>query len=101
MLDFSIEGESVIFWLRVKPRARRERLTSGPAGELRLEVPAPPLEGRANEACVLFFARALRLPQACVAILSGARSSRKLVRITGRSAKETLVQISRLARKAG
>ena len=96
MLDFSIERENVTFWLRVKPRANTERLTVGPDGELKLEVRASATEGKANEACVLFFARALRLPQACVVILSGQKSRRKRVRITGRSAEETIKQLEKL-----
>ena len=96
-MDFRIERENVSFWLKVKPRAARERLRVGNAGELCLEIHAPPAEGQANEACVLFFARALRLPQACVVILSGQKARRKLIRITGRSAQETVAQLTKLA----
>jgi len=96
-LDFSIDRENVSFWLKVKPRSARERLTLDSAGELRLEIHAAATEGRANDACVLFLARALRLPQACVVILSGRKSRRKLVRITGRSAEETVAQLKKLA----
>ena len=38
----------------------------------------------------IFFARALRLPQACVVILSGQKARRKLLRVTGRSAEESI-----------
>jgi uncharacterized protein (TIGR00251 family) len=96
MPDFKIERENVSFWLRVKPRATRERLTLDAAGELCLELHAPPAEGKANEACVYFFARTLRLPQACVVILSGQKARRKLLRVTGRSAEETIAQIKNL-----
>ncbi len=96
MPDFRIEGASVTFWLNVRPRAARERLELGSSGELRLEIHAPPSEGQANDACVRFLARALRLPQACVVILSGAKSRRKLLRITGHSAEETVAQLKRM-----
>jgi uncharacterized protein (TIGR00251 family) len=96
MPEFQIERENVSFWLKVKPRSVRERLTIDSSGELRLELHAPPSEGQANEACVRFFARALRLPQACVVILSGHKSRRKLIRITGRSAQETVAQLKAL-----
>lgn len=95
-MDFRIERENVSFWVRVKPRAARERLRLDSGGELRLETHAPPTEGQANDACVLFFARALRLPQACVVILSGQKARRKLIRITGRSAQETVAQLQKL-----
>jgi hypothetical protein len=97
MPDFKVEQETVSFWLRVKPRSARERLAYDTSGELLLELHAPPTEGRANQACVYFFARALRLPQACVAIISGRRSRRKLMRITGHSAEETVMGIKALA----
>jgi hypothetical protein len=99
--EFKIERENVSFWLRVKPRAARERLTVDAAGELRLELHAPATEGQANDACVYFFARALRLPQACVVILSGKKARRKLMRVTGRSAEETFAQIEALAAASG
>jgi hypothetical protein len=98
MPEFRIERENVSFWLKVKPRSARERLTRDSSGELQLELHAAPSGGQANEACVRFFARALRLPQACVVILSGHKSRRKLIRITGRSAAETVTQLKKLAR---
>ncbi len=96
MPDFKIEQETVSFWLGVKPRSSQERLTVDSAGELRLELPAAPVEGAANEACLRFFARHLRLPQACVVLLAGGKARRKLIRITGRSAQETIAQIKAL-----
>lgn len=97
MPSFTVEGASVTFWLKVKPRASRDRLMRDSAGELRLELSAPPVEGQANEACVQFLARALRLPQVCVVILTGKKSRRKLVRVTGRSVEETVAALKRLA----
>jgi len=97
MANFKVDQESVSFWLKVRPRSGREGLAYDPSGELRLELHAPPSEGEANQACILFFARALRLPQACVAIISGERSRRKLIRITGRSAAETVAGLEALA----
>jgi hypothetical protein len=97
MPEYKVERENVTFWLRVKPRAARERLSVDASGELRLELHAPPTEGLANEACTRFFARALRLPQACIVILSGRKARRKLLRITGHSVEETIAQIKTLA----
>ena len=95
-MELKVERENVSVWLKVKPRSSRERLTTDAAGELRLELHAAPIEGEANEACLRFFARALHLPQACVVILAGKKARRKLIRITGRSAEETIAQIKAL-----
>jgi uncharacterized protein (TIGR00251 family) len=93
MPDFKVERENVSFWLRVKPRAARERLTTDADGELRLELHAPATEGQANEACIRFFARTLRVPQASVVILTGHKARRKLIRVTGRSPEESIAEI--------
>ena len=101
MPDFKTERENVSFWLKVKPRSTHERVLLDSADELCLELHAPPAEGQANEACVRFFARALRLPQACVVIMAGHKSRRKLIRITGRSAEETIKELRKLAGSKG
>jgi len=93
MPEFKAAGEVVSFWLRVKPRAAHERLTVDASGELRLELHAPATEGQANEACVKFFSRELHLPQACVAIVSGQKARRKLLRVAGRRAEDTIARI--------
>ncbi len=100
MAEFKVNLEIVSFWLRVKPRAAHERLAVDSSGEFRLDLHAPATEGRANDACVQFFARALRIPQACVVILSGEKSRRKLLRITGRSGEDSLAKIKALAAKS-
>jgi uncharacterized protein (TIGR00251 family) len=100
-MGFRIEAETVTFWLRVKPGVRRERLTQNAAGELCLEVRAPAVEGQANQACVVFLARALRLPRSAVEILAGHKSRRKVVRVAGRLAQETISRLERLASEEG
>lgn len=99
MSDFKIEGTSVSFWLRVKPRASRDRLKCGGQGELILEVQAPPVEGEANAACLDFLARAVHVPKSRVSVLAGEKSRRKLIQITGRSGDETASRIKALAQE--
>jgi uncharacterized protein len=97
MPRFKVDNESISFWLRVKPRAAPERLTQDAAGELRLDLNAPAVEGQANAACVRFLARALRLPQSSVQIVSGHKARRKLLRVTGGSAEANMRRIDALA----
>jgi uncharacterized protein (TIGR00251 family) len=58
------------------------------ANAAKIALTAPPVDGKANEALVAFLAEALRLPRARVAIVAGAASRAKTVRITGKSAAE-------------
>jgi len=82
-LDFRIEHGSVTFWLRVKPRSSREELALDSSGELRLALHAAPTEGQANQACIEFLARTLRVARSSVQILRGTKARRKLIRIQG------------------
>ena len=98
MTDFKVDGNSVSFWLRVKPRAQRDRLKTGPSGDFVLELHAPPVEGEANEACIKFLAEAAGVPKSNVAILAGPKSRRKLLKSSGRPGDEMKMQIEALAR---
>jgi uncharacterized protein (TIGR00251 family) len=55
---------------------------------LKVALTAPPVEGRANEACIEFFANLLDVPRSSFTIASGETSRRKVIRVTGLSAKE-------------
>jgi uncharacterized protein len=97
MNESSAEGNSVKFWLRVKPRSRRQGLGRSASGELFLQVTAPPADQRANEAVADFLAEALRLPRSSVEILAGSKARRKLIQITGLPARDAISRLERLA----
>lgn len=101
MSDFTAEGNSVRFWLRIKPRSHHQRLLRTSAGELCLELTAPPVEGKANQAAIDFLAHSLRLPRSAVEIVTGAKSRRKLFRIATDSPQETIEHLNALAQEKG
>jgi uncharacterized protein YggU (UPF0235/DUF167 family) len=69
--------------VRVHPRARRTGV-SGRLGEAwKLDLAAPPVEGRANDACIRFFAGLAGVPQARVRIVTGLSSRTKVVEVEG------------------
>ena len=69
--------------IKVHARARGSRLTGQVGEEWKLEVAAPPVEGKANHAVVEFFAVSLGVPRSAVRIVAGERSSYKLIEIDG------------------
>lgn len=69
--------------IKVHARARRSRLGGQVGEEWKLEVAAPPLEGKANRAAVEFLARSLGVPRSAVRIVAGERSAHKLIEIAG------------------
>ena len=48
----------------------------------------PPVEGHANEACIEFFAKLLKLPHGSVTIASGQPRRGKVIRVSELSAEE-------------
>jgi uncharacterized protein (TIGR00251 family) len=69
--------------IRVQPRASAARVAGRVGEEWKIQVTAPPVEGKANEACVEFFARGLRTPRSAVRIVSGGASRHKVIEIEG------------------
>lgn len=76
------------FAIKVHPRAKKNAITGELGDALKLSLTAPPVEGRANEACIEFFANLLNVPQSSVTIASGKSSRNKLIRVAGLSADE-------------
>lgn len=55
-------------------------------GALKVALTAPPVDGRANQACAEFLAELFDLPKSAVTIVSGERGRKKIVRLAGISA---------------
>ena len=80
--------DGVSFAVRVQPRARRNAIVGELGDALKIALTAPPVDGRANEACAEFFADLLDLPRSSIAIASGQNSRNKVIRVAGLSAPE-------------
>jgi uncharacterized protein len=74
--------------VRVHPGARKNSVTGVHVDALKIALTAQPVDGKANEALIVFLADTLRLPRARVALVSGLTSRAKMLRITGKSAAE-------------
>lgn len=73
------------FAVKVHPRARKNAITGVVGDAIKLALTAPPVEGRANEAVIRFFADLFEIPRSSVTIASGATSRTKVLRIAGLS----------------
>ena len=76
------------FAIKVHPRGKKNAVTGELGDALKLSLTAPPVEGRANEACIEYFANLLKVPRSSVTIASGESSRSKVVRVAGLSAAE-------------
>lgn len=86
MIAVQQQGDSVTFSVKVHPRARLERIADVLGNALKLEITAPPVDGKANEACIRFFADLLKVPRSSVTIAAGNSSRNKVIRVVGISA---------------
>jgi uncharacterized protein (TIGR00251 family) len=89
----NLASGTVIFAVRIQPRASKDEITGEIAGAIKIRLQAPAVEGRANEALIEFLAQLLKSPKGAVRILSGERSRIKRLEIRG----VTKQQIERLA----
>jgi len=69
--------------VRVRAGARREELVPTDDGWIVARVIAPAQDGRANKALCRLLAKRLRVAPSNVAIVRGARSREKLIRVEG------------------
>jgi uncharacterized protein len=69
--------------VKVHPRAKRSALTGRFGDAYKLDLAAPPVDGKANEECVRFLAAIARVPRARVRIVTGLTSRTKVVEIEG------------------
>jgi uncharacterized protein (TIGR00251 family) len=76
------EGEDLILRLRVQPKASRDALT-GPYGddEYKVNLTAPPVDGKANAHLLKFVAKTFGLPRSRVVLECGAHSRSKRLRL--------------------
>ena len=58
----------------------------GARDAVKVALTAPPVDGRANQACVDFFADLLKLQRSAITIFSGESSRNKVIRVAGISA---------------
>jgi uncharacterized protein (TIGR00251 family) len=86
--------KGVTFAVRVQPRARKNAITGALGETLKISLTAPPLEGRANEACIAFLAEILNVPRSSITIAAGQSSRNKVIRVVGISAEVARVRLS-------
>jgi len=80
--------QGATFAVRVQPRARRNAVVGETGDALKIALTAPPIEGRASEACIEFLAEFLKVPRSSITIAAGQTSRNKVIRVRGLTAAE-------------
>jgi uncharacterized protein len=69
--------------VKVHPRAKRSAITGRLGEAWKLDLAAPPVDGKANDECIRYFAELADVPRARVRIVTGAGNRMKVVEIVG------------------
>ncbi len=88
MIPIRDTAQGATFSIKVHPRARKNAITGEVGDALKVALTAPPVEGKANEACIRFFAELLDVPRSSVTIAAGETGRQKVIRIQGLTAVE-------------
>jgi len=86
MIPVRESAGAVTFAVKVHPRAKRDAVSGEIGDALKVALNAPPVDGKANEACIRFLADILRVPRSSVTIAAGETNRNKLIRVVGVSA---------------
>jgi len=79
---WSLTPQGVLLRVHLQPRAAHNRLVGLHGEALKVALTAPPVDGAANVALLIFVADLLRLPRSAVSLASGAKSREKRLLIS-------------------
>src|ERR1700704_2665339 len=85
MIPIQESAKGITFAIKVHPRARMNAITGIVGDALKLALTAPPVDGKANQAVIEFFADLFAIPRSSVTIASGETNRNKVIRISGLS----------------
>ncbi|MDA1313021.1 MAG: DUF167 domain-containing protein [Acidobacteria bacterium] len=74
--------------LRVHPGAKKNAVVGKRADAWKIALQAPPLDGRANRACIDYLAKLLGVKRSVVSILKGEKIRDKIIEIKGLTSDE-------------
>ena len=86
MIPIRDTAAGATFAVRVHPRARKDAIAGEVGDALKVSLTAPPVEGKANEACVRFLAQVFGVARSSVVIVTGESNRQKVVRVAGLTA---------------
>lgn len=87
------QPDGVRLTLHLQPGARKTELAGEYGEALKIRLAAPPVEGKANAALLLWLAREFGVAKNAVTLLSGERNRHKIVAIRGIDAATVLAHL--------
>ncbi|MGI8787573.1 MAG: DUF167 domain-containing protein [Pyrinomonadaceae bacterium] len=83
MIRFIEKDDSIIFSVRVVPRASKSEIVGEMNGALKIKINAPPVDGAANAELIKVLSKKFNVPKSAIEILKGQTSKTKQIKIIG------------------
>lgn len=83
MIDITSKGDACSFSISVKTSSKNSLIAGEQNGILKIEVTAPPVEGKANGAVIKLIAQSLDVAPSRVSIVAGQKSKKKRIVVSG------------------
>jgi uncharacterized protein (TIGR00251 family) len=95
------DGPDLVLEVRVQPRAKRDEFSAAAGGRLKVRLAAPPVDGKANAALIVFLAEAFAVPRAAVTLEQGIAARDKRLRVNQPRVVPPMLAEAGLAVRAG
>lgn len=80
--------------LTVAPGAKTSAVVSAESGDIRIQVHAPPVDGKANRELVSFLSAVLGVPPSYIVVVAGHGARHKVVDVDGLTAEDALQRLA-------
>ena len=88
MISMRDHAGGASFAVKVHPRAKRDGISGVVGDALKIDLTAPAVDHKANEALTRFFADLLKVPRSSVTIASGKTNRLKVIHVAGMTAEQ-------------
>ncbi|MGA7295050.1 MAG: DUF167 domain-containing protein [Terriglobales bacterium] len=88
MVTIHNSTSGVTFGIKLHPRAKKNAITGEVGDVLKISLTAPPVDGKANQACIDFLAKVLKVPPSSITIAAGQTNRNKVIRVSGMTAQQ-------------
>ncbi|MGA1875218.1 MAG: DUF167 domain-containing protein [bacterium] len=78
-------GQKATVSIRVQPNASKNEVVGLDGEIVKVKIAAPPVDDKANAACIQFFSKLLRVPKSHICIMRGHKSRLKIIHVVGMS----------------
>ncbi len=94
---FKITGNDIIIKVKIVPDSSKNKIIGVYNDSLKINITAPPVEGKANKKCIAYLAKYFDVAKSKIEIISGQTSKNKLIKIYDISQKEFLEKIEKIS----